>query len=158
MKITASEIALLFPDGLPVVLMKVLFPEMSEPLTTDELRFLMGAVAFHRSYMIGPQTMERVFKAADLTNMSDLQAVMDAVERALTVKPLEWKRGDYISSAKSVDTLAFTAQLIGDGDDGWMLHTYLTNETKRTRHPSREAAEQAAQALHNSEVGKYLQG
>lgn len=158
------------------------------------------------SYMIGPQTAERVFKAAGLTDLSDLQAVMDAVERALvsdgvpvawiepyiletlkeggsgmfpisnsrfkekhlsaplyeqppaTIKPLEWKRGDYISSAKSIDTLAFTAQFIGDGDDGWMLHTYLTNETKRTRHPTRQAAEDAAQSIHNEEVGKYLSG
>lgn len=155
---------------------------------------------------VGPQTAERVFKAAGLTDLSDLQAVMDAVERALisdgvpvawvepyiletlkeggsgmfpisnsrfkekhlsaplyeqppaTIKPLEWKRGDYISSAKSIDTLAFTAQFIGDGDDGWALHTYLTNETKRTRHPTREAAEDAAQSLHNAEVGKYLSG
>lgn len=39
------------------------------------------------SFMIGPNTMERVFKAAGLTNLSDLQAVMDAVEKALTVSP-----------------------------------------------------------------------
>jgi len=150
---------------------------------------------------VGPQTAERVFKAAGLTDLSDLQAVMDAVERALvsegvpvawlyeddlpdnypydamfpyskvegvrmfpvygpsvTIKPLEWKRGEYVSSAKSIDTLAFTAQFIGDGDDGWMLHTYLTNETKRTRHPTRQAAEDAAQSLHNAEVAKYLSG
>ncbi|AFH19780.1 hypothetical protein F406_gp035 [Agrobacterium phage 7-7-1] len=157
-KISQDEIALLFPDGLPVELMKVMFPEMSEPLTSDELRFLMKFVALDREYTVGPKTFERVFNAAGLTNLSDLQAVMDAIERALTIKPLEWKRGDYISSAKSVDTLSFNAQYIGDGDDGWMLHSYLTNETKRTRHPSREEAEAAAQEQHETAVGKYLQG
>lgn len=155
-------------------------------------------------YLIGDQTAERVFKAAGLVNMSDLQAVMDAVEKALVsegvpvawiepyiletlkeggsgmfpisnsrfreknlstplyerpqIKPLEWKRGEYISTAKSIDNLAFTAQYIGDGNEGWALHTYLMNETKRTHHPTREAAEQAAQALHNAELVKYLSG
>lgn len=109
-------------------------------------------------YLIGDQTAERVFKAAGLMNMSDLQAVMDAVEKALTPKPLEWKRGEYVSTAQSINSLAFTAQYIGDGNEGWALHTYLTNETKRTHHPTREAAEQAAQTLHNAELAKYLSG
>lgn len=162
MKISQDEIALLFPDGLPVELIKVMFPEMSEPLTSDELRFIMQAVVFQiandRTYMIGPRTLEQVFEAAGLVNMSDLQAVLDAVERALTVKPLEWTRGEYISTAKSVDTLSFVVQYIGGGDDGWTLHSYLTHETKPTRHSSREEAEAAAQEQHETAVGKYLQG
>lgn len=35
------------------------------------------------TYNIGPLTAQHVFKAANLTNMSDMQAVMDAVEAAL---------------------------------------------------------------------------
>lgn len=35
------------------------------------------------TYNIGPLTAQHVFKAANLTNMSDMQAVMDAVEVAL---------------------------------------------------------------------------
>lgn len=163
------------------------------------------------SFMIGPNTMERVFKAAGLTDLSDLQAVMDAVEKALTVsrepttikgenfvdflntdrpyicrkiegtryllvdretgefvgyrkydddmptiKPLEWKRGEYVSSAKSVDKLAFNAQRLGSAGEQWILHAYLTTETVRTLHPSRQAAEAAAQTLHNEAVAKYL--
>ena len=161
-KISQDEIALMFPDGLPMELVKVMFPEMSKPLTPDEIRFLMRSVATTvRQYNIGPRTLEQVFEAAGLVNMSDLQAVMDAVERALTsqgIKPLEWNRGEYVSTAKSIDNLAFTVQMIGGGDKGWALHTYLTNETKRTHHPTREAAEQAAQDLHNAELAKYLSG
>lgn len=35
------------------------------------------------TYNIGQLTAQHVFKAANLTNMSDMQAVMDAVEVAL---------------------------------------------------------------------------
>lgn len=34
-------------------------------------------------YTIGELTLERVFRASGITNLSDLQAVMDAVEAAL---------------------------------------------------------------------------
>lgn len=209
MKISQDEIALLFPDGLPVELAKVIFPEMSEPLTSDEIRFLMKFVALDREFTIGPKTLERVFNAAGLVNMSDLQAVLDAVERALDrsphewkrdgnmivdkngavvclmcesdsfgglhtahnadknaaiilqspkVKPLDWKRGEYISSAKSVDTLSFVAQRASRHMNDWVLHSYLTTETKKTVHSSREEAEAAAQEQHERAVGKYLQG
>lgn len=232
MKISQDEIALLFPDGLPVELAKLMFPEMSEPLTTDEIRFLMRAVSSQtsndRQYTIGNMTAERVFKAAGLTNMSDLQAVMDAVERALAsqgikplewtgkkassrfatywlspdgkrltmffdgdasttshedeaaarkaaqehheaclsdyvverglmFKPLEWTRGEYISSAKSVDTLSFVAQRAGRRLPGWVLNTFVNGDAKKTIHPSRDEAEAAAQLLHNQAVAKYLQ-
>lgn len=35
-----------------------------------------------RQYLVGPETMARVFVAAALTNMSDMQAVLDATEAA----------------------------------------------------------------------------
>jgi hypothetical protein len=38
------------------------------------------------TYNIGPLTMEYVFKRAGLTNVSDMQAVFDAVEGALEYK------------------------------------------------------------------------
>lgn len=41
------------------------------------------------TYNIGPLTMEYVFRAAELENMSDMQAVMDAVEAALEMKGLD---------------------------------------------------------------------
>lgn len=34
-------------------------------------------------YHIGPLTFDRVFRAGQLDNMADMQAVLDAVERAL---------------------------------------------------------------------------
>lgn len=36
-------------------------------------------------FLIGELTMEHVFRAKGLTNLSDLQAVMDAVEAALAL-------------------------------------------------------------------------
>jgi hypothetical protein len=75
-----------------------------------------------------------------------------------TIKPLEWERGEYISKAKSIDTVAFNV-IAFDGDEkGWVLYAYFKTETKRTHHQTRQAAEDAAQLLHNAEVGKYLSG
>lgn len=222
-KISQEEIATLFPNGLPPGLVKVVFPELSTPLTPDEMRFIMQAVAFQiandRTYMIGPRTLERVFEAAGLVNMSDLQAVMDAVERALTsqgvqdaeesakefaasaramkqladhgpdddlrdamremshrmfrvlaglspsaipaapakqdvIKPLEWDRGN-------AKWIFGTFDIQQDSDGSWMLFQFFTDENddlKITEHPTREAAEQAAQALHNAELVIYLSG
>lgn len=41
------------------------------------------ANADERQYLVGPETMARVFVAAGLKNMSDMQAVLDATEAAL---------------------------------------------------------------------------
>jgi len=41
------------------------------------------------TYNIGPLTAEYVFTASGLTNMSDMQAVMDAVEAALEMRGLD---------------------------------------------------------------------
>jgi hypothetical protein len=38
-------------------------------------------------FTVGDQTMEQVFRPSGLTNVHDLQAVLDAVERALTPSP-----------------------------------------------------------------------
>jgi hypothetical protein len=35
------------------------------------------------TYNVGPLTMQRIFEPAGLTNVSDLQAVLDAAEAAL---------------------------------------------------------------------------
>ncbi len=43
-----------------------------------------SAVQPARTYHVGPRTMEKVFAPFGLTNVSDLQAVLDAVEAALT--------------------------------------------------------------------------
>lgn len=189
MKISQGEIALLFPDGLPVELAKVIFPEMSEPLTTDEIRFLMRAVASQgvkplewtgkrastrfATYWLSPDGKRLTIASdgyASTTSHEDEAAARKVaqehheaclsdyvVERALTPKPLEWKRGEYISSAKSIDTLSFVAQYIGGGDDGWVLNTFVNGDAKKTNHPSRDEAEAAAQLLHNQAVAKYLQ-
>jgi len=45
----------------------------------------------HNTYTIGPLTAEYVFTASGLTNMSDIQAVMDAVEAALEYKNERFK-------------------------------------------------------------------
>lgn len=153
------------------------------------------------SYMIGPQTAARVFKAAGLTDLSDLQAVMDAVERALisdgvpvawlyeddlpdnypydamfpyskvegvrmfpvygpsvTIKPLEWSRTDYISRAEWMHGDFMVQQISGKA---FALFQFFRDENvpgKMTEHPTRQAAEDAAQSIHNAEVGKYLSG
>ena len=162
-------------------------------------------------YQIGPNTMERVFKAAGLTDLSDLQAVMDAVEKALTVsrepttikgenfvdflktdrpyicrktegtcyllvdretgefvgyrkydddmptvKPLEWKRGEYVSSAVWARGEFMVQPVKGDGFKLFQFFTDENEELKITDHPTREAAEAAAQILHNEAVAKYL--
>lgn len=39
-----------------------------------------------KSYNIGPLTMEYVFKMSGLTNVADMQAVFDAMEKALEYK------------------------------------------------------------------------
>lgn len=106
------------------------------------------------SFMIGPNTMERVFKAAGLTDMSNLQAVMDAVEKALTIKPLEWDRGKIFLTAKSVDGAVFTIRK----DAPFRLATWSTiGDVKYLGdHPSPEAAKETAQTLHNEAVAKYL--
>jgi hypothetical protein len=50
----------------------------------DEERVVKDRSGEMTRYAIGRATMERVFREAGLTNLSDLQAVMDAVEKALT--------------------------------------------------------------------------
>lgn len=40
-KITIEELSKLFPAGIPIVAMKLLFPERSSALTLDELRMLL---------------------------------------------------------------------------------------------------------------------
>lgn len=44
-RLTYEELFAMFPDGIPLALMKVMFPEGSSPLTTDELRELCAAIA-----------------------------------------------------------------------------------------------------------------
>lgn len=49
---------------------------------------LMESVAAKpEKYLVGDNTMDRVFKRAGLTNIHDLQAVFDAIEVALTPPP-----------------------------------------------------------------------
>lgn len=43
--ITKEELDERFPNGVPMAVMKILFPESSEPLKLDELRFLMDGVS-----------------------------------------------------------------------------------------------------------------
>lgn len=55
---------------------------------------------YNRQYQIGPRTFERVFRNNNMVNMHDLQAVMDAVERAfaqiLIVKEPKFQFGDRV--------------------------------------------------------------
>lgn len=59
-------------------------------------------------YTIGDETMRRVFEPNGLTNVSDLQAVFDAVERALVGwQPIETAPKDYepvwVADAENVE-------------------------------------------------------
>jgi len=44
-KIKTEELATLFPDGVPMVAMKIIFPESSHPLTIAEVRCVLSALA-----------------------------------------------------------------------------------------------------------------
>lgn len=44
-KLTTDELNTLFPEGIPLAVVKLIFPEKSEPLTVDELRFFLKAVS-----------------------------------------------------------------------------------------------------------------
>lgn len=103
-------------------------------------------------FLIGDQTMERVFKAAGLTNLSDLQAVMDAVERALTVKPLEWAEHPLEAIAR---TKFAHYTVTGNKLDIWKVGS---TASVSMAYDDEAQARKAAQEHHNSEVGKYLQG
>ena len=48
---------------------------------------LAKAVDEHKEYAVGPLTIKQVFEAAGLTDMHDMQAVLDRVEIALTAAP-----------------------------------------------------------------------
>jgi hypothetical protein len=49
-----------------------------------------------RAFDIGPQTMERVFRPNGITNVSDLQSVFNAIEKALTEPtPVSKKKPDW---------------------------------------------------------------
>lgn len=50
-----------------------------------------------RRYPIGPLTYEKVFEAAGLTNLSDMQAVLDAVEAALSAPAAPAVQGDPVA-------------------------------------------------------------
>jgi len=55
----------------------------------DRLKELVDAheADSNKQYSVGEETKSRVFAAAGLTNLSDLQAVLDAVEQALKATP-----------------------------------------------------------------------
>lgn len=57
-----------------------------------------------KKFKIGKKTEERVFKAAELTNLSDLQAVLDAVESALS------------TDAEPVEPFGWTSKHVNDGE------------------------------------------
>jgi hypothetical protein len=48
-----------------------------------EAAFLEAVERQERQYHVGPLTFDRVFRAGQLENLYDMQAVLDAVERAL---------------------------------------------------------------------------
>lgn len=47
---TLEELSELFGGKIPIVAVKLLFPEMSKPLTIDELRVVMIALAQHNKH------------------------------------------------------------------------------------------------------------
>ena len=64
----------------------VKWDEMSErvkDIYREAAQSAIDAIADPNVYYIGPLTFQHVFHAAQLHNMSDMQAVMDAVEMAL---------------------------------------------------------------------------
>lgn len=42
--ITRQELAAIFPDGIPMPVMKMIFPEKSEALTVDDIRYILNAM------------------------------------------------------------------------------------------------------------------
>jgi hypothetical protein len=54
------------------------FPEPVQSIASG------GGITDPREYLVGEETMRRVFIPADMQNLSDLQAFLDAVEAALT--------------------------------------------------------------------------
>lgn len=44
-KLTTDELTALFPEGIPLAVAKLIFPEKSEPMTVDEIRFFLNAVS-----------------------------------------------------------------------------------------------------------------
>lgn len=46
-KFTKEELEKTFPNGIPIVLMKLIFPEKSSPLTVGEIRHIARAIAYY---------------------------------------------------------------------------------------------------------------
>lgn len=55
-KIRMEEVDNLFPKGVPLVVMKIMFPERSQPLTKDEVREVIRA--FSKTLSSQPQKGE----------------------------------------------------------------------------------------------------
>jgi len=51
MKITIDELAKMFPLGVPIMAIKILFPEKSEPLTTFEVRSILMALSSYNPHV-----------------------------------------------------------------------------------------------------------
>lgn len=53
--ITQQELAAIFPDGVPIPVMKMIFPQKSEAMTVDDIRSILAAMR-----PIGPELIEAV--------------------------------------------------------------------------------------------------
>lgn len=64
--LTAEELQKLFPNGVPVVAMKVLFPEKSGPLSTEEVRLILRSLSTQQPMgEVTDEMVERASKAMD---------------------------------------------------------------------------------------------
>lgn len=120
-----------------------------------EIRRLADA-AGHRphQYVIGSLTVEQVFRPAGLADVSDLQALLNAVESALAARTSDIaaiNQSDRIAAAhlheciwgmEDADTKAGHARLLsGERDSEFMIQTLAAHRTLALAVPGREAQE-----------------
>jgi len=89
--------------------------ELSHEETRFALEVAIAASGEPNAYLIGDRTMRAVFEANGIKNLSDMQAVFDAMEKALAQPPVPHKRGIFIASkTKHADRWRFLRDKIGE--------------------------------------------